>query len=144
MLGAAPLYVSVSGRFSTADLAGPLVSPGGVFSLTFAIDGNPTPIAGTVTTLGFDAPILDFHYTLNTIDQPVLPSEIRFNTLSNGGLFDVTFGSGLSASELSFTGVQAFSGSTFSPAFAPANTAFQRGPSRIRIITILRAHLART
>ena len=118
MLSAAPLYVSVSGRFATTDVTGPLVSPNGAFSLAFVVDSNPTPIPGTVTTLGFDPPSSDFHYTLNGTESAISPGEIRFNTLANGGLFDLTLGSGLTASEFSFTGVQAFSGSTATPTFA--------------------------
>ncbi len=123
VLSAAPLSVSVSGRFSSTDIAGPLVSPNGVFSLSFYLDSNPVPITGTVTTLGFDPPVSDFHLLLNGIDTPASPSEIRFDTLANGGLFDVTFGSGLTASEFSFSGVQAFSGSTSAPVIAPGQYA---------------------
>jgi hypothetical protein len=46
------------------------------------------------------------------------PTEIRFNTSANGGLFDVIFGSGLTATEFSFEGPQAFSGSTAAPVFS--------------------------
>jgi hypothetical protein len=119
VVSATPLYVSTSGRFSSADVAGPLVSPNQVFSLTFVVDSNPTPIAGTVTSLGFDPSFSDFHYTLNGVATSASPSEIRFNTLTNGGLFDVIFGSGLTASEFSFSGAQVFSGSTSVPVIAP-------------------------
>lgn len=119
MLSATPLYVSVSGRFSTTDVSGPLVSPDGAFSIRFVVDSNPTPITGTVTTLGFNPPTSDFHYTLDGAETVISPSEIRFNTLENGGLFDVTFGSGITASQFSFAGVQAFSGAPATPAFTP-------------------------
>jgi hypothetical protein len=118
LANASPLYVSASGQFSGSDVAGQLVSPNGQFSLRFVIDSSPIPLTGTVTSLGFDVPFLAFLYTLNGNPIPAAPTEIRFNTLANGGLFDVTFGSGLNASEFSFEGPQAFSGSTAAPAFS--------------------------
>ncbi len=117
-LSAAPFYVSANGRFSGTDVAGSLVSPNGNFSFSFVIDSNPTPLAGTVSALGFDVPTSNFQYALNGVEVNATPSEIRFNTTANGGLFDVIFGSGLAASEFSFSGVQAFSGATTSPIFA--------------------------
>ena len=87
--------------------------------MNFAVDSNPMPLAGSVTTLGFDVPVTAFSYTLNGAAVMVAPSEIRFNTAANGGLFDVTFGSGLSASMFSFAGAQAFTGSVAVPVFSP-------------------------
>lgn len=113
----APLYVTTSARFSTTDVASPLVTPNGLFVLTFGIDSNPTPLPGTVSTLGFDLPVSNVSYTLNGSAVNAVPTEIRFSTAANGGLFDVTFGSGLSASVFSFQGVQAFTGSVNNPVF---------------------------
>src|SRR5215471_18026179 len=86
---AGTLVVSVDGHFSNSDSAGPLVAPNGAFNIQFKVDNNPTPLNGSVTALGFDIPLLGFTYTLNGILLNVTPSEIRFNTLGNGGLFDV-------------------------------------------------------
>jgi hypothetical protein len=109
------LYVSTSGVFSSSDTADALVSPNKQFTLQFVVDSNPTPLNGTVTSLGFDVPIIGFSYSLNGILIAATPSEIRFSTLANGGLFDVIFGSGLNAAEFSFAGGQMFSGSTSTP-----------------------------
>ncbi|HEY1950644.1 MAG TPA: PEP-CTERM sorting domain-containing protein [Bryobacteraceae bacterium] len=111
-------YVSVSGQFSGSDVANSLVAPNGTFSLSFAVDDNPVPTGGSVTTLSFDLPELAFSYELNGNNVPVTPSEIRFNTGANGGLFDVTIGSGLNASEFDFQGDQLFGGTTSAPTFA--------------------------
>ena len=116
LVNASSLYVSASGQFSGSDVAGALVSPNSPFTFRFTVDSNPTPTAGSVTTLGFDVPANAFSYTLNGASVNASPTEVRFNTLSNGGLFDLTFGSGLSAATFSFQGPQAFSGSTASPA----------------------------
>jgi hypothetical protein len=89
-----------------------------MFSLTFAVDDNPTPTSGSVTSLGFDLPVTGFSYELNGSNVSVTPSEVRFNSGANGGLFDVTFGTGLSSSELSFEGDQLFGGTTSAPTFA--------------------------
>jgi DNA-binding beta-propeller fold protein YncE len=109
--------IDASGQFSGSDVADSLAAPNGIFSLSFDVLTNPTPLPGTVTSLGFDVPIDDFTYTLNDVAISVVPSEIRFNTLANGGLFDVTIGTGLSAEEFSFEGDQAFSGTTAAPVF---------------------------
>jgi hypothetical protein len=111
-------YVSVSGQFSGSDVANSLVAPNGTFSLSFAVDDNPVPTSGSVTSLGFDLPGLAFSYELNGNNVPVTPSEIRFNTGTNGGLFDVTFGTALNASEFDFQGDQLFGGTTSAPTFA--------------------------
>jgi PEP-CTERM motif len=111
-------YISVSGQFSGSDVANSLVAPNGTFSLIFAVDNNPVPTSGSVTSLGFDLPGLAFSYELNGNSVPVTPSEIRFNTGANGGLFDVTVGSGLNASEFDFQGDQLFGGTTSAPTFA--------------------------
>jgi hypothetical protein len=112
------LVVSASGHFSGSDVAGPLVAPNGLFSVSFAVDSNPIPLNGTVTSSGFDVPVASFHYMLNNLPVNVTPSEIRFDTLANGGLFDITIGSGLTASDFNFEGVQAFTGTTAAPVFA--------------------------
>ena len=112
------LLVSASGQFSSSDVADSLVAPNGVFSLTFSVDSTPTPLAGTVDSLGFDVPVQYVAYELNGAPVSVVPSEIRFNTLANGGLFDVTIGSGLTEDEFEFEGDQAFSGTTAAPVFA--------------------------
>lgn len=71
-------------------------------------------------SLGFDVPVSGFLYSVYGSTVAAVPSEIRFNTLANGGLFDVTNGSGLNAAEFSFEGAQAFSGSTSVPTFSAA------------------------
>jgi hypothetical protein len=123
MASADVLDVSVSGQFSSADIAGPLVAPNGLFSLTFGVDSNPTPLPGTVTSLSFDVPVEDFSYVLNNSPVNVTPSEITFSTLANGGLFAVNFGSGFTESSFVFEGDQAFSGTTAAPTFAQGNFA---------------------
>jgi hypothetical protein len=55
---------------------------------------------------------------LNGAPVNVTPTEIRFNTLANGGPFDVTFGTGLNAAEFDFQGAQLFSGTTTAPTFS--------------------------
>src|ERR1700761_499448 len=118
---ASSFYISASGVFSSSDVAGGLAWPGESFGLQFTVDANPTPVGGTVDALGFDVPIVDFSYTLNGSFVNATPNEIRFNTLANGGLFDVNFGSGLNAEDFTFTGEQAFSGNTTSPVFTANN-----------------------
>ena len=118
MAGAATLTVFATGQFSSTDTANSLVAPGGMFGIGFQLNGNTAPLPGTVTSLGFDVPIASFLYTLNNVQVNAAASEIRFNTLANGGLFDVTIGSGLSSSEFDFQGAQLFSGTTAAPAFA--------------------------
>jgi hypothetical protein len=112
------LSVSASGQFSSSDFASQFVEPDGLFSLSFNIDSSPVPVDGTVTSLGFDVPFTNFYYTLNNMPVIVNPSEIRFNSIDNGGLFDVVFGTGLGATIFDFQGVQAFSETTASPAFS--------------------------
>jgi hypothetical protein len=117
--GAAELVVAVSGQFSSSDVASSFVAPNGVFSLSFDVNSSPVPVAGSVTGLGFDVPIAGFSYSLNgAAASPAPVTEIRFNTSANGGLFDVTIGSGLSATEFDFQGDQLFSGSTAAPAIS--------------------------
>jgi len=113
----------VSGQFSGSDVAGPLVAPNGMFSLSFDVLSNPTPLPGTVSSLGFDIPLDYFDYSLNGVAKSVAVSEITFSTLANGGLFNVTIGTGLSAEEFSFEGAQAFSGTTAAPVFSLGNYA---------------------
>ena len=119
MGSAAPLlFVSASGQFSSTDTAGPLVAPDGVFSLRFAVDSEPTPLVGSVTATSFDVPVEDFSYELNNVPLTVVPSEITFFTLADGGMFGVTIGSGFTADEFSFEGDQLFGGTTAVPLFA--------------------------
>jgi hypothetical protein len=113
---ASSLYISASGTFSASDSADTYVAPGKAFNFNFVVNSNPTPLNGS--SLGFDVPVIQFSYTLNGAPVNVTPSEIRFNTLANGGLFDVTFGSGLNAAEFDFQGSQLFSGTTTSPTFS--------------------------
>ena len=119
MASAAQVTVSASGQFSSSVVAdSPLVAPNGLFSLSFVTTNNPTRMARSVSSVGFDIPVDDFLYTLNGTSQSVTPGEITFNTLANGGLFNVTIGSGLTAEEFDFEGAQAFSGTTSAPVFA--------------------------
>jgi hypothetical protein len=118
MGSAATLVVSASGQFSNTDVADPLVAPNGIFSLTFAVDSDPTPVALSVTADSFDVPVEGFSYELNGVAVSVIPSEITFFTLADGGLFGVTIGSGFTAEEFNFQGDQAFSGTTAAPVFA--------------------------
>jgi hypothetical protein len=118
MASAAPLLVSASGQFSSTDVAGPLVTPDGIFSLSFAVDSNPTPVANSVTVNSFDVPVEGFSYELNNVPVSVVPSEITFDTLGDGGLFSVVIGSGFTGEEFIFQGDQAFSGTTAAPVFA--------------------------
>jgi hypothetical protein len=116
LASAGTLLVSASGQFSSTDTADSLVAPNGLFSLAFSVDSNPTPLEAD--SLGFDVPVNYFAYDLNGVPVSVTPSEIRFDTLANGGLFDVTIGSGLTEDEFEFEGDQAFSGTTAVPVFA--------------------------
>lgn len=118
---AASLYVSGAGQFSPSDTPSAIVAPSGLFSFRFTVDSNSIPVTNTVTPLGFDLSALSFTYTLNGASVNAVPSEVRFNTLANGGLFDVTIGSGLNASIFSFQGPQAFSGTTAAPTLNIAN-----------------------
>ena len=122
MASADVLDVSVSGQFSSSDIAGALVAPNGVFSLTFGVESAPTPLPGTVTSLSFDVPVEGFSYVLNNSPVNVTPSEITFYTLADGGLFAVNFGSGITGSSFVFEGDQAFSGTTAAPVFATGIT----------------------
>jgi hypothetical protein len=112
------LSVSANGTFSGSDVSGPLIIPDSAFSLSFAVDDHPTPLGGSVSSLGFDVPVSSFTYMLNGSAVAATPSEIRFSTSANGGLFDVIFGSGLATSEFVFSGAQAFFGTTAAPVFS--------------------------
>jgi hypothetical protein len=112
------LFVSTSGQFSGTDAADSLVAPNGIFSLSFAVDSNPTPLALSVTANSFDVPVEDFSYQLNNIPVSVVPSEITFFDLADGGLFGITIGTGFNAEEFNFQGDQLFSGTTAAPVFA--------------------------
>ena len=112
------LFVSASGQFSSTGAADSLVAPNGIFSLSFAVDSNPAPLSQSVTANSFDVPVEDFSYLLNNVPGSVVPSEITFFALPDGGLFNVTIGSGFTAADFSFEGAQAFSGTTTAPVFA--------------------------
>ena len=115
MASASPLVVNLSGQFASSDVADEFVSPNGHFSLAFTFDNVFTPSA--VTSLGFDIPPANVTYTLSSSTSTITPSEIRFNTAANGGLLDITFGSGLTAAEFDFQGAQAFISTTAVPSF---------------------------
>ena len=119
MASASPLVVNLSGQFAGLDVADSFVSPNGHFSLAFTFDTVFAPSA--VTSVGFDIPLANVTYTLNGTTSTLTPSEIRFNTAANGGLLDITFGSGLTAAEFDFQGAQAFTGTTAAPVFAPGS-----------------------
>jgi hypothetical protein len=121
MASAGPLVVSASGQFASSDSAGPLVAPNGLFYLSFVVNSNPTPLAGTVTSVEFDVPVQGFVYQLNNVPLYVVPSEITFYTLGDGGLFNVAVGSGLSSEDFEFQGAQAFSGTTAAPVLTTGN-----------------------
>lgn len=116
---ASPLVFNVSGQFASSDVADQLVTPNGHYSLVFTFDTTFTPTA--VTSLGFNIPLANVTYTLNGSTSILTPNEIRFNTAANGGLLDLTFGSGLTAPEFEFQGAQAFTGTTAAPVFAPGS-----------------------
>jgi len=118
MASANVLDVSASGQFSNSDVADALVTPNGLFSLSFDVDSNPTPLTGTVTTVSFDVPVENFTYKVNNSPVNVTPSEITFYTLADGGLFAVNFGAGFTESSFVFEGDQVFSGTTAAPSFA--------------------------
>jgi hypothetical protein len=120
---ASTLEVSASGQFSSSDVAGQLVAPNDFFSFSFDVNSATTPLSGTVTSLSFDVPVTSFSYTLEGAPVNVTPTEITFDTLANGGLFEVTFGSGLNAEQFSFEGAQAFSGTTAAPMFSAGSYA---------------------
>ena len=116
---ASPLDISVSGTFSGSDVpygSPSLVQPNATFVLAFTLSN--VPLSGTVTGLGFDLPPINLHYLLNNMPITVTATEIRFSTLANGGLFSVTFGTGLNAQKFDFQGAQAFSGTTLVPVFS--------------------------
>jgi hypothetical protein len=115
--GAGTLTISTSGQFSGSDTPGTLVVPNALFNLSFDLDTPTTPLTGTVTSLGFDVAVTNFVYDLAGAPVLVSPDEIRFNTLANGGGFDITFGSGLTAQEFDFQGDQLFTGTTAAPVF---------------------------
>jgi hypothetical protein len=112
------LFLSASGQFSSSDAADSLVVPNGIFSLSFAVDSNPAPLAQSVNAVSFDVPVEDFSYKLNNVQVSVVPSEITFFALADGGLFNVAIGSGFTAADFSFQGAQAFSGTTAAPVLA--------------------------
>jgi hypothetical protein len=67
--------------------------------------------------------VIDAVYRLNGTVVNATPSEITFSTLANGGLFTVTYGSGLSAQQFSFQGAQIFGGTTSAPTFTTGSYA---------------------
>jgi len=119
MASASTLVVNLSGQFAASDVADSFVAPNGHFSLAFTFDTVFAPSA--VSSVGFDIPLANVTYTLNGATSTITPSEIRFNTAANGGLLDITFGSGSAAAEFDFQGAQAFTGTTAAPVFAPGS-----------------------
>ncbi len=94
---------------------GALVSGTALSSHPRTADANQMQVARTLTNLGFDVPFFAFAYVLNGAPVSGSPAEVRFNTLSSGGLFDVVFGTGLNEAYFSFQGPQAFTGTTAAP-----------------------------
>ena len=94
------------------------MAPDGIFNLSFVVDSNPTPEAGTVTVNSFDAPITDFSYTLDGAPISATPSEITFETLANGGLFNLPFGRDSAPKNSVLKATRAFSGNTSAPTFS--------------------------
>jgi hypothetical protein len=110
---------SVSGVFSLSDIANPPIEqPGETFTIAFAIPTNPTPLAGSVSSLGFDIAPGGVYYTLNGAPVSLTSSEVSFYTLADGGGVNVTFGTGLTAESFSFQGAQLFTGTTAAPVFS--------------------------
>jgi len=132
MGSASTLDVSASGVFSSSDTPDlPFLEPSDPFSISFDIASNAVPIGGTVTANSFDVAISNVSYALNgspvSLTSAETPTEVEFDTLANGGLFTIIFGSGLDALEFSLQGAQAFSGTTSSPSFAPGSFTVSSG-----------------
>jgi len=111
--------VSVSGQFGSGVTADTMAAPGASWSLSFDIDIHP--VAANPDIVGFDAPPSNFVYTVGGSPVAVSPDEIRFYTTAGGGLFTLFFGpetgffNGMPIPEFTFSGNQAFSGTTTNP-----------------------------
>jgi hypothetical protein len=112
------VFVAESGVFSSTDTPGTLVAPGGTFSFSFDVPSTGGAVTSTVTSDGFDVAFTNFSYKLNGATVNLTPSDINFDTLGNGGGFDVTFGLGLTAPSFTIFGAQMFTGTTAAPVFA--------------------------
>ena len=116
---ASTLTVSVAGQFRSGVTDDQLAAPDALWALSFDVNSNPS--AANTDALSFDAPFSDFSYTLSGSAIGVSPESIRFFDSSDGGLFTVFFGpetgffNGMPIPEFSFSGGQAFSGTTASP-----------------------------
>src|SRR5215471_2030447 len=118
--GASTIVISASGQFSSGNTpAPPLELPNAAFAFSFSVDSNP--VVSNVTNLGFDVEFQNFVYRLNNVMVNAVPSEIRFSTAANGGLFTLFFGpesgflNGMPIPELEFRGPQAFTDTTAAP-----------------------------
>jgi hypothetical protein len=115
---ASVLFITESGVFSSTDTPNTLVAPGGTFSISFDVPSTGGAVSSTVTSAGFDVAFSNFSYKLNGATVNATPSDINFDTLGNGGGFEVDFGLGLTAQNFSITGAQMFTGTTAAPVFA--------------------------
>jgi hypothetical protein len=115
---ASVLFITESGVFSSADMPNTLVAPGGTFSFSFDVPSTGGAVTSTVTSAGFDVTFSNFSYKLNGATVSATPSDINFDTLGNGGGFELDFGVGLTAQNFSISGAQMFTGTTAAPVFA--------------------------
>ena len=120
LAAASDLNVAVSGQFSSSVSPSQLAAPSGKFAISFYVPS--TPMASNTDTLGFDTTFTGFEYQLNGSKVSAVPDYVRFATAGNLGLFTLFFGpesgfdsNGIAVPEFSFSGGQAFSGSTISP-----------------------------
>ena len=112
------LFITESGVFSSTDTPGMLVAPSGTFNFSFDVLSTGGAVGSTVTSLGFDVAFSNFSYKLNGATINSTPTDINFDTLANGGGFEVEFGLGLNAPNFSISGAQVFTGTTAAPVFA--------------------------
>jgi hypothetical protein len=115
---ASVLLITESGVFSSTDTPNALVAPGGTFSFSFDVPNTGGALSSTVTSLGFDVAFSNFSYKLNGATVNATPTDINFDTLGNGGGFEVDFGLGLTAQNFNISGAQMFTGTTAAPVFA--------------------------
>lgn len=119
---ASSLYFTGGGTFSSTDTTDTFVSPGADFSFTFVVPSNPATNGANSTTVSFDVTPLFFSYRLNGTPVNVgQPSEITFDTASNGGGVTVNFAN----TELILGNSQYFTGATSAPVFSPATFSAQ-------------------
>ena len=101
--------------------ASSIVAPRLECFLAADVNSSPTPLAGSVTSLGFDVPVAGFSAPDQCVQSCIFETSEIADTLANGGLFDLTIGSGLSADQFIFEGSQMFGGTTAAPTFAMGN-----------------------